>query len=159
MFAQRLKELRRKRGLTQVQLAQQFNITKGAVGMWETGKREPDFETVNQIANFFHVTADYLLGNVNDPFFYLDTERIIRELNSYGDEDSEQKTPILVPEDEQDDMEKLLMSYVRDLTPDQKKMLLAQMQVMRESQKVSSTSSAPKSVDETVSKFEHPVRS
>lgn len=65
MFAQRLKELRKGRGLTQTQFAQKFNVSNGAVGMWETGKREPDIDTINRLANFFHVSIDYLLGKSN----------------------------------------------------------------------------------------------
>lgn len=48
------------------------------------------------------------------------------------------KEPTPVSEDGLDDMEKLLMGYVKDLTPDQKRMLLAQMQVMIGPQKESS---------------------
>jgi hypothetical protein len=45
------------------------------------------------------------------------------------------KKPTLVSEDGLNDIERLLMNYVKRLTPDQQKMLLAQMQVMKESQK------------------------
>ena len=45
-----------------MQFAQEFNISQGTIGMWETGKREPDFETTSRIADFFHVSVDYLLG-------------------------------------------------------------------------------------------------
>ena len=53
---------------------------------YEKGLREPNSETLIAIARFFHVTIDYLLGHVNDPFFYLDNERILRNINSYEDE-------------------------------------------------------------------------
>lgn len=86
MFAQRLKELRKDRGLTQIQFAQQFHVSNGAVAMWETGKREPDFDTMNRLAAFFNVTVDYLLGNVTDPFFQLDNDRILQDINSYETE-------------------------------------------------------------------------
>lgn len=62
MFADRIKTLRKEKGLTQIQFAQQFNVANGTVGMWETGKREPDFETTQRIADFFGVSVDYLLG-------------------------------------------------------------------------------------------------
>lgn len=99
MFAQRLRELRRERGLTQIQLAQKLNVSNGTVGMWETGKREPDFETITRLATFFHVSTDYLLGHVNNPFFHLDNERILREINSNGDGDEQEKKPTPVFED------------------------------------------------------------
>lgn len=61
MFADRLKQLRIKKGLTQVEFAKKFNISSGTIAMWETGKRTPDVETLKKIANFFDVTLDYLL--------------------------------------------------------------------------------------------------
>ena len=70
MFSQRLKELRKASGLTQIQFAEQFNIAKGTVGMWETGKREPDFDTIGRIADYFQTTVDYLLGRTDDPYDY-----------------------------------------------------------------------------------------
>ena len=62
MFSNRLKQLRKDHGITQMQFAQEFNISKGTIGMWEIGKREPDFETATRIADYFHVSVDYLLG-------------------------------------------------------------------------------------------------
>ena len=66
MFSDRLKELRKSSGLTQIQFAEKFNIAKGTIGMWESGKREPDFDTAQRIADFFGVTVDYLLGRSSE---------------------------------------------------------------------------------------------
>lgn len=66
MFAQRLKELRRERGLTQVQLAEQMGVSKGAVAMWEIGEREPNFETIAKLSQLFDRRIDYILGWSND---------------------------------------------------------------------------------------------
>lgn len=62
MFAKRLKALRKERGLTQIQFARQFNVSSGAIAMWETGKREPDLDVIDRLAKFFRVSSDYLLG-------------------------------------------------------------------------------------------------
>lgn len=110
MFAQRLKELRKESGLTQTQFAQKFNVSNGAVGMWETGKREPDIDTINRLANFFYVSVDYLLGSVNDPWFYVDMDRTIREINA-GYEDGAEKPSVLTEKDRRDiarDLERLM---------------------------------------------------
>ena len=107
MFAQRLKELRKDRGLTQIQFAQQFHVSNGAVAMWETGKREPNFDTMNRLAAFFNVTVDYLLGNVTDPFFQLDNDRILQDINSYESE----STSTLTDRDRRDiarDLERIM---------------------------------------------------
>ena len=67
MFATRLKELRKNKGLTQTALANLFAISNGAVGNWETGLRQPDHDTLTKIADFFDVSIDYLLGRTDEP--------------------------------------------------------------------------------------------
>lgn len=54
--------MRKAKGITQIEFAKVFNIAKGTVGNWETGKREPDNETLLRIAEYFNVSVDYLLG-------------------------------------------------------------------------------------------------
>lgn len=63
MLSDRLKELRKKQNLTQVQFAKIFNISSGTIAMWETNKRTPDVEMLIEIANYFNVSLDYLLDN------------------------------------------------------------------------------------------------
>lgn len=63
MFADRLKLVRKEAGLTQVELAKALNISTGAVGNWETGKRQPDMEMLKKLSEYFCVSADYLLDN------------------------------------------------------------------------------------------------
>ncbi|MCD2257102.1 helix-turn-helix domain-containing protein [Agrilactobacillus fermenti] len=63
MFADKLKELRKsKPGLTQEALAKQLGIAKTTYSSYEQGKRQPDYEMLQKIANYFDVTSDYLLG-------------------------------------------------------------------------------------------------
>ena len=66
MIADRLKEIRTEKGITQVQLAETMGVSKGTVAMWETGKREPNFETLNQLSEIFDKRIDYILGYSND---------------------------------------------------------------------------------------------
>lgn len=61
-FNERLKELRLSRELTQEEFAKRIGISRSAVGMYEKGKREPDFETLELFADFFNVDMNYLLG-------------------------------------------------------------------------------------------------
>ena len=65
MFAEILKGLRKSNGLTQTEFAKKFHIATGTIAMWETGKRQPDTETVKRIADFFGVSVDFLLGRSN----------------------------------------------------------------------------------------------
>lgn len=62
MFADRLKEIRGEKGLTQVQLAEALGVSKGTVAMWETSKRTPNYETLNQLSDIFDKRIDYILG-------------------------------------------------------------------------------------------------
>jgi transcriptional regulator with XRE-family HTH domain len=58
----RLKQLRRDRDITQPELAKILGVSKGAVGHWEVGTREPNLEMITDIAIFFKVSVDYLCG-------------------------------------------------------------------------------------------------
>lgn len=62
-----LKELRRTRKITQDKLSEVLGVSRSTISMWEIDASEPDTETVRRIANFFDVTADYLLGRTDDP--------------------------------------------------------------------------------------------
>ena len=66
MFRVKLKELRESKGLSQQKFANMMNISQGTVGNWESGIREPNFETISKIANFFDVSVDYILGRVDE---------------------------------------------------------------------------------------------
>lgn len=61
-FQNILKSLRTSQGLTQDALAKKLKISRSTIGMYENGAREPDFETLELIADFFNVDIDYLLG-------------------------------------------------------------------------------------------------
>jgi transcriptional regulator with XRE-family HTH domain len=63
----RLKSLRNIKGLSQRQLAKILNVAPSTLAMYELDKREPDYETLKKIADFFEVTTDFLLGRSNDP--------------------------------------------------------------------------------------------
>ena len=64
-FAYRLKELRKERGLTQAELADALQISRSAIGMYERGDREPNFDTADNLAEFFNVSLSYLLGSID----------------------------------------------------------------------------------------------
>ena len=62
-FGSILKNLRLSRNITQGELAAKLGISRSAVGMYETGGREPDFEMMEAIADIFNVDMDYLMGS------------------------------------------------------------------------------------------------
>ncbi|MTI47974.1 MAG: helix-turn-helix domain-containing protein [Firmicutes bacterium] len=69
MFGKRLKKLRLERNLLQKELARVLGVSNGAIGMWENGKRTPDYELLQNISEYFNVSLDYLIGksNVRNP--------------------------------------------------------------------------------------------
>lgn len=66
-FGGRLRHLRTRKKLRQEDLAKKLQISKSAIGMYERNEREPSFELVQKIADYFDVTTDYLLGISDNP--------------------------------------------------------------------------------------------
>lgn len=64
-FQNIFKRLRSSSGLTQAEMAEKLGISRSTIGMYETGAREPDFETLEKIADFFNVDTDFLLGRTD----------------------------------------------------------------------------------------------
>ena len=65
-LGERIKELRKRNNLTQIDLAKEMEVTKGTVSTWETNRRRPSFETLDALASLFNVNMAYLLGSSND---------------------------------------------------------------------------------------------
>ena len=66
-YGQRLAELRKANHMTQEQLAVKLNTSRSRIGMYEQGRRQPDFETQEAIADLFNVNIDYLFGRKYNP--------------------------------------------------------------------------------------------
>ncbi len=66
MYAKRLKELREEKGLTQEALGELVGLTKANISKYESGKLEPNIDTINYLANYFNVSTDYLLGRTDN---------------------------------------------------------------------------------------------
>ncbi|MBO3446381.1 helix-turn-helix transcriptional regulator [Clostridium sp. CCUG 7971] len=65
MFSNRLKYLRKEKGLTQTELAKLLNSSLSKVAMWETQKRDPIMEDLLKLSDIFNVSTDYLLGKTD----------------------------------------------------------------------------------------------
>ncbi len=77
MFDKRIRELRSRLNLSQVQLAQALHVTKQSVSNWENSNIQPSVDMIIKIASFFHVSTDYLLGL--DAKWRLDDEGLTEE--------------------------------------------------------------------------------
>lgn len=61
-FGQRLRSLRAKANMTQAELAQELDVSRPAVGSWESGKIRPRLDKLSQIAELFGITVSELMG-------------------------------------------------------------------------------------------------
>lgn len=62
IMTNRIRELRKQRGITMKQLGEVVDLAESTISQYETGKREPDNETLLKISEYFGVTVGYLLG-------------------------------------------------------------------------------------------------
>ena len=58
----RIKELRKKFGIKQIDLCKQLGVVQGTLSGWENNKYEPDLTSLTKMAEIFDVSVDYLLG-------------------------------------------------------------------------------------------------
>lgn len=66
-----IKELRDRDKLTQTELAQRIGINRSLISQYEAGEREPSLMSLVKLANYAHVSVDYLLGRGNTPKYEL----------------------------------------------------------------------------------------
>lgn len=65
VFADRLLELRKEKGISQADLAKSISVSFGVVCYWETDRSEPTAPNLVKIADYFGVSIDYLLGRTD----------------------------------------------------------------------------------------------
>lgn len=58
-LGKKLRDLRKARKLTQQDIADRFQVTRGTVSNWEIQRREPDLKTLEKLAAFYNVSLDY----------------------------------------------------------------------------------------------------
>lgn len=90
LFTSRLREIRESKGLTQKEAARKLHIGYTKYNHYETGRNEPDIDTIILLARFYHVSTDYLMGNddflINTHHLSLLKETLITEIISADDE-------------------------------------------------------------------------
>ena len=84
-FNEMLKYLRLRAGYSQQDLADLLKISKSTIGMYEQGRRSPDYETLEKIADIFNVDMNFLMGGKtkeSTPEYYInpETARLAQEL-------------------------------------------------------------------------------
>lgn len=63
----RLKELRKKKKISQIRLAMDLNMNQNSISRYETGEREADYSSLIKFADYFGVSIDYLLERTDNP--------------------------------------------------------------------------------------------
>lgn len=66
----RLKELRKKKRISQLKLATDLDMNQNSISRYENGEREADYKTLIAFADYFGVSIDYLLERTDDPTFH-----------------------------------------------------------------------------------------
>lgn len=83
-FGEKIKDLRKRLGITQEEFAEKLNISRQAVTKWESDIGLPDTGNLQILSSLFNVSIDYLLDNKNDSPLLLIREKI--NLNEYSKE-------------------------------------------------------------------------
>ena len=78
-FGDRLRELRRERGMQQRELGELYNLSSSAIGSYERNLREPTLDLLLQLSEYFGVSVDYLLCRTEERL----TAKDYKEKDSY----------------------------------------------------------------------------
>lgn len=78
MFCEKLREIRKKRGMTQEEMAKALNVSAVGYGNYERGRNEPDIATLKKMSAVLNVSIDELLENNRGWTSRLCAEEIIR---------------------------------------------------------------------------------
>ena len=82
MFKERLKELRKSKGLSQKQLAEKTGISVHTINSYESGRRDPNTKNLQILQDFFQVSQGFLLGELRSDDFFKDQEVIDLNLDT-----------------------------------------------------------------------------
>lgn len=90
-YGERLKLLRKQKQLTLRELSKEIHVSFSTLGKYERSEREPDFETLNKLADFYDVSTDYIMCRTDDRNLYRNQDEaksaIKRKVLKFKDED------------------------------------------------------------------------
>lgn len=108
MIGARIKELRREKQLTQEALGKSVGVSTSMIGMYETDARQPSYEVLKKMADFFGVSTDYLLG-------VSDIRNPIETLAAYRTDGYDEDLPAEAQEELKQYIEFLKLKYRKEL--------------------------------------------
>lgn len=98
-FGKFLSHLRKEKGLTQMQLAEQLNVTDKAISRWETGKNYPDIEMFESLSNILDVSISELLEGKRiekEELFNVSEEHIVKQIQKNKKSNKKYRIVILI---------------------------------------------------------------
>lgn len=104
MLGSRLSYLRKSKGKTQEDISKVLGVTRPAYTAYETGKRNPDYDTLEKIADYYDVSIDYLLGRTDDKDFSKNDDK---EFEAFANDPELQKWYKELPESKEEDLRRL----------------------------------------------------
>jgi HTH-type transcriptional regulator, competence development regulator len=85
MLGETIAKLRKEKGLSQYELADRLGFSRGKLSNYEQGSRQPDYDTLKKIADYFEVSIDFLLGREEKANTKKDTlEEVNKLVKEYG---------------------------------------------------------------------------
>ena len=87
MIGERLKKVRKERGMKQEELAEILGVKKSTISLYESNKYDPSDSAKVKIARCFDVSLDYLLGVIDTPVPYYRKERFLILPNGISETD------------------------------------------------------------------------
>ena len=76
LFAEKLIKARKNSGFTQQEVSNEIQIARATLANYETGRTEPDIETLGKLIDFYNISADWLLGTGMQQPSYIENNQI-----------------------------------------------------------------------------------
>lgn len=105
-FGERLRALRLEKKLTLRELAKELDISFSALGKYERNEHQPDFDTLEKLADYFDVSIDYLLGRTEKQNLTIE-EQDETDFQAFINNPTLQKWYKELPKSREEDLEKL----------------------------------------------------
>lgn len=80
MYSERIKGLRKDKGLSQSELGNYLDVSASAIYKWENGKSQPDISSIIRMSKLFGVSSDYIIGSTVEDIDIPTREKSMREI-------------------------------------------------------------------------------